>query len=480
MRVLVFLQKKPVRFVLISSFLIALSLGAAFISAAAAQMGDYQLAALSSKLALALALVIVVYIVPRLARNAGLELLRSDLSLGVTSAGWIFFTFVLIVATAALTTGNNLFYIVLAILLAVLMVSGVASRLSLSGVSVSLRFPDHIFAGESTPFEVTLTNQKKVLPSFSLSVAVVSQRRPRQRWWRRQERSPELRWPLSAFGTSAELAYFVIIPGGAKGRVRVEHCFQRRGVYPISGFTLTTRFPFGFVERRRWIAAEGEIVVYPRPQPLDDFYHLLPMSQGKLESPHKGSGSDLYAIRQYLHTDHPRYLDWKATAKTAQLMVREYSRDDDWRITVAVDVPVAAASLPSQEPGVGLLAEKFERAIILAASLIKHFITEGVEVRLIVGCDDLGFGSDNEHCYRLLRHLAYLKLPVNEQSDRSPEQVSGRSGGWGKETTAWSLLDRMPGLAADDQFKILLTPAARGSIPASIWRATHVVYFDDL
>src|ERR671934_95574 len=93
-----FRNKKSVRFVLISSLLISAALSAAFISAAAAQMGDYDLASLSSKAALALALAIVVYVVPRLARNVGLEYLRSNLSLNVTGAGWIFCSFILVVA----------------------------------------------------------------------------------------------------------------------------------------------------------------------------------------------------------------------------------------------------------------------------------------------------------------------------------------------------------------------------------------------
>src|SRR5262249_44016207 len=160
-----------------------------------------------------------------------------------------------------------------------------------------------------------------------------------------------------------------------------ERSFTKRGVYPVRGFMISTRFPFGFVERRRIINASGEIVVYPKPQPLDDFYHLLPITQGQMESSLKGSGSDLYAIRQYLRSDHPRYLDGKATAKTAKLMVREFTRDDDWRITIALDAQAPAVNEPSShgeaaEPArleESKFAEKFERAIILAASLVSHF-----------------------------------------------------------------------------------------------------------
>jgi len=485
-----FRNKKSLRFALISALLISTALVAAFVSAVAAQIAEYELASISSKVALAMALGIVVYVVPRLARNVGVELLRSNLSLNITNGGWIFCAFVLVVATASLSTGNNLLYLVLSVLLATLVVSGLASRLSLSEVSVTLRFPDHIFAGEPAHLEVTLNNQKRWLPSFSLAVAARDQRERRGLLSRKPAGEADPKPQPSPAQMAEDLAYFAVIPGKTQAHVRIERSFARRGVYPVRGFVVSTRFPFGFVERRRFINASGEIVVYPKPQPLDDFYHLLPITQGQMESPLKGSGSDLYAIRQYLRSDHPRYVDWKATAKTAQLMVREFTRDDDWRITIALDDQSPLTGAPSLKksadgevsaaqatsPEEGKFAEKFERAITLAASLTSHFIAEGAEVRLVVGREDLGFGSDNAHRYAMLRQLAHLAPAINGQ-----DQAAGLSEeSHGGDKAAWGLVERMPALAADDQFKILITPAARGSIPAKVWRSSHVVYFDDL
>ncbi|MFN7949629.1 MAG: DUF58 domain-containing protein [Blastocatellia bacterium] len=460
-----FLQdKKAVRFAVISSLIVIAALAAAVVSAAAAQLGEYDLASLTSKIALALALVIALYVVPRLAQNVRLELLRANLSLDVTSAGWIFCTFIIVVGIASLSTGNNLLYLILAILLATLVVSGIASRVNINDTDVALRFPDHIFAGEKTRLEIAATGHKKFIPSFSLSVAIAAEKVQRG-FWQKKKKESKIAAQLRRFAPLlAQPVCFPIIPGGAEAHTSLECSFARRGIYPVRGFTIRSRFPFGFVERRRFIEASGEIIVYPQPQPLDDFYHLLPITQGQMESPLKGSGSDLYAIRQYLTSDHLRHVDWKATARTAQLMVREYTRDDDWRITIAFDHYAIAETAE--------FSEKFEGAVTLAASLITHFMAEGAEVRLVTGRDDLGFGRDEAHRYKLLRHLARL-APVTEKTEQAakPER---------EETISWSLLERLPTLAADDQFRILITPAPRGSIPASVWRAAHVVYFDDL
>lgn len=430
-------MQKSTRFVTISASLTGGALIAILVSAVAMQAGETELASTASKVALVLALAMVVYVLPRLAQAVRLDGRNSELSFRLTTGGWLFCAIILIVALLSLSTTNNLLYLVLAVLGSTLIVSIVASRLSLSKINLKLRFPDHIFAEEPAHFEITIHNRKRLLPSFSLTVVAA-----------RQLDALDM---TGAPGPFDKLAYFAVLPSGAHTRAQFDLRFPRRGVYPIRGFTVSTRFPFGFTESRRLIDATGEIVIYPKPQPLDDFYHLLPISQGQIESAARGSGSDLYAIRRYLRTDHPHHIDWKATAKTTHLMVREFTREDDWRITVALDANVVGDDA----------AEKLERAVTLTASLIMHFIAEGAEVRLLVGEEDSGFGGAERHAFHLLNHLARLTLPE-------------------KSAVESTLLDRMPALDADDQFKILITPAVRGTIPARLWRAAHVIYFDDL
>jgi len=213
---------------------------------------------------------------------------------------------------------------------------------------------------------------------------------------------------------------------------------------------MRSRFPFGLMERRRFINSSGEVVVYPNPQPIDDFYHLLPFTQGQKEMPARGAGTDLYAIRQYLRSDHPHHINWKATAKTSRMMVREFARDDDWRVTIALDDGVVEESDP----------KKFEQAVTLVAGLITHFGKEGAEVRLITSSEDSGYGSGQRHQLHLLRILAGAQQVITAELEE--------------------ITVRIPALIADDRFKIVITPAERGSLPAPLWRTAHVIYFDDV
>lgn len=431
------------RFIIITALLTGAASGAVVLAALAGGWGERTLVALGSKIAIGLALLLGLYIVPRLVANLHWQ---AEHALQVPNAGLIFSALILIVTILALFSGNNLLYLVLAILLATMLVSLIAARLSLKRLQVALRKPEHLFVDEPAPFEVTVTSNKRWLPSFSLLVELT-------------EEQPSLTSaPNKAKRRNTELGYFPLLPARTQARLRIERRFKQRGLYPVQGFSISTGFPFGFVEQRRFIAAPGEIVVYPQPQPREDLLHLLPLSAGRVESRVKGPGTDLYAIRPYLASDHHHHLDWKATAKTARLMVREYTRDDDWRVSVIFDTHIDKARAAAPE-----CAAKFEQAVTLAAGLIAHFGAEGAAVRLLTEREDSGFGVGPPHRYAMLRQLAQLALVESERD----------------ETERWTRL--MHSLAgAEEQFKILITSVAAASLPAAMARGAHVINWTEL
>ena len=66
---------------------------------------------------------------------------------------------ILIVALPALNTGNNLLFLILASLIAVILMSGVLSSITLSGVAMRLELPEHIFAGQTVRARIELENE---------------------------------------------------------------------------------------------------------------------------------------------------------------------------------------------------------------------------------------------------------------------------------------------------------------------------------
>jgi uncharacterized protein (DUF58 family) len=504
---------------LITVFFLGIAFVIAVLSSVAAEQQNGRLAAIAAAISLLIALVGALYIIPRLARNIRLEFLRFAIRTSVTVEGLLFIVFLIVMGFAAWNTGNNLLYLVLSAMISFLVAANLIARISLADVSVQLRFPDHIFAGEPAAISVTLVNHKRLMPSYSLMVEALSDTGEDETDDEEEEKPAPVESGKDGANQTAlpagskagrglgKLAYFVLVPRRASARQRIEHTFVRRGRYPITGFRIATKFPAGFFKKWRRIDASGEILVYPKPRPISDFYHALPMLTGQLESHARGFGDDLYSIRRYQPSDHMRYIDWKATARSLQLMVREHMREDEWRLTIVFDtaLPPALASrvqqtgrderdVPAAE-AFDQFQERFERAVLLAASLANHFILERADVELITtdAEKDIESGSGHEHLYKILSTLAVLR-PVSggeEKEEPRGRWFSGRrkvekrredetprakeNGG-----ISWRLLDEVPVLADERRFKVLITSAAKGTIPAHVWRSAHVAFMDDL
>ncbi|HEX9544831.1 MAG TPA: DUF58 domain-containing protein, partial [Pyrinomonadaceae bacterium] len=251
-------------------------------------------------------------------------------------------------------------------------------------------------------------------------------------------------------------AYFTYVPHHAAAEQRVEQVFPKRGHVLITGFELSTMFPFGFFRfRRRLRARDVDIVVYPKPEPIGDELHLLPTFAGRMVSPRRGIGQDLFSLRDYQPQDDLRHIDWKATARSRQLTVREFTAEDERRITIILDTS------PPYEADAEEFNARFEQGVDQAASLLKHFVDERAEVRLMLD-DDLGpYGTGVNHLYACLRRLALVK---SRNETRKGELLS-----------AVADVDQRQNVLNED-YAIILTAAAPGSIPAQIWRASFVIH----
>jgi uncharacterized protein (DUF58 family) len=437
---------------ILGTLLVIAGLAAALVTVLARWTNDNGLATAGALLSLIIAGLIAILIVPPLARSARLEVAEFDLPIELTTGGAIFLGIVAIVGLAAWNTGNNLLFLVFSLLTSTLFVGWATARTSLRDLVVSARFPDHIFAGEAAPVIVTLRNRKRLMPSLSILVEARGPKNSARREKRKLKKSQYHKRPL---------AYFTYIPHNAAAEQRVEQLFKERGHVLINGFELSTRFPFGFLRRRRRLGARNvDLVIYPKPEPIGDELHLLPMYAGRMASMRRGAGHDLFSLRDYKPQDDLRHIEWKATARSRRLIVREFTSEDERRITIILDTRAAADSKGSS------FRERFERGVTRAASLLKHFVDERAEVRLIIGVEVGPYGTGLEHLYQCLRRLA---LVMPESAASLDAEAGGSSGDLrvGHSSQA---------VSADD-YSILITPALPGSIPAPVWRRSYVIYF---
>jgi uncharacterized protein (DUF58 family) len=433
---------------------LALAFAAALFSAAASEAGNVVATVVFASSALLLSGVVGVLVVPYLFRRVVAARVRAALHYEITREGTVYLIVILVIAVAALNTANNLLFIVLAAMLSAIVVSGVASAAVLRGLELDVDIPHNAFAGRPVTVRVTIKNPRLWIPSFSLTVQAPSDdKKKRQHWeWektrftfpKRQQwfqlpdytlRRKFLQPPPPKILTKP--VYFPFVPAGQTVAAQVELVFPRRGQYSQEGFRVSTRFPFSFLTKSRSVALERELVVYPAMIQPDELLAILPLVTGEYMSFVRGRGSELYRIREYTPDDMARYVDWKATAKTGALKVREFTREDERRLRIVFDNP---------EPG-RVSAEAYEHAVSLAASLAGHFAQENV---------DLSFtGSNYDGSQRLDGFLRHLALIQPQPSD-------------------W-VLESMP---VSTDFNIILTSRAPGSIPNAIWECSYVIYME--
>ncbi len=409
---------------------LALAFAAALFSTVEMESGNFWATLVLASLALVLAVVVGITTVPTLARRVAGARLRDAFDYDVTRVGIAYVVAVLIVGIAALNTGNNLLYMVVAAMLAAILVSGFASAMVLRGLQLDVRIPEHIFAGQARAGRILLRNTRRWLPSLSIQVAASKPKGKHKRWW--NSRTSEQPTPHHFFEGSV---YFPLIPAGKEVSAEIELSFSQRGRYQQESFLLATRFPFAFLTKTRRIPLQREIVVYPRVELADEALGTLPIVSGEFEAFQRGRGYDLYRIREYVPEDPARHVDWKATARTGSLKVREFSREDEHKLRVVLDNPV---------PGM-LSSEAYERAVTTAASLAWHFAQQQAEV---------SFTTQNQlvldDVYKFLRVLALIEAAPSGQGGRAMLDAHG--------------------------YNVVVTAQPRGSVPTGLWTSSFHIF----
>lgn len=405
--------KRIIKEFFITLFLLGMALVCAIFSTSLVQQ-DAEWATILAITSLILAFVGGLYIVPRLSKRINLRLFSWKFSYSVTSETAFFLTLATIVGFAAINTGNNLLYLVFSVLLAIILASGIISEASLRDVDISLRFSEHIFAEQETGLDLTLINNKHLLPSFSITAGIITDRVSTPT--KLSSRLQQLILGAQAEKGFGKLAHYTVLPPRTRLSQKLIYTFPSRGSYNITGFSISTKFPFGFLRKTYEKAAVGEVIVYPNPKPINSFFGVVPMLAGWLESSQRGNSTDLYRLRQYVFSDNMRHIHWKATAKAHKLMVKEFTREDERRFTLVMDNSI------DNEYKTSLTTDDahFERAIELMASLADYFTKQGAELRLLTPIQHTEFGVGTEHLYKILRILALIEpVKVDAQTEKT-------------------------------------------------------------
>ncbi len=430
---------RDLRNALVGTVVVLGGLALAGVTFYAHQMNEPRIAGFAAIASLVFVLLILIFVVPPLARNASREASQMNLPFEFTVGGAIALGLIAIIGFSAWNTGNNLIFLILSFLASAVVVSFFAGSYCLKKLDVKMRFPETIFAGEETHIFVSVANRKRLFPSFSVVVEVRGKEREES------VAAEELKKLLPGFVAKwlakppiirRTLDHIAYIPRSSSIETRTGHVFNERGRFLIKDFELSTRFPFGFFRhRRRLPAKETELIVFPAFEPIKRPLDRLPLESGSVEALRRGLGHDLFALRDYRSNDDLRRVDWKATARTTQLTVREFTAEDDKKVTIIFDTRMPSGEKGTkqlrdvieaeQKGGNAMRSERFESGVIMAAALLSYFTKDRAELRLVTGNEIGEFGIGSRHLHDSLKRLAIVEPVFSEaRNGRFDEMLS--------------------------------------------------------
>jgi uncharacterized protein (DUF58 family) len=312
--------------------------------------------------------------------------LRPPRVLRPTRAGWLFLGIILGVGFAALNTGNNLLYLVLSLLLAFLVLSGVLSESALRGVRVRRRVPRELFARQQNAILLEVSNSQRRVASYA--VVVEDRLRPApngapQTLYRSGSEEAEP-GPMVGFrkkrrsrrsdGEAAGRSFFLRIGPGELETRRYTLSPSRRGELAFAGFRVYTRFPFGLFLKYRDFDADEQVLVFPTllSTPVQRRVQENPVS-GDVSVTRVGQGGAVGGLREFRDGDSVRRVHWRTSLRRGSLLVSE---TEDER-AAQIEVRLHARAAPNAPA-----SDRFERAVSRAASEVVAHLRDGLAVAL--------------------------------------------------------------------------------------------------
>ena len=252
---------------------------------------------------------------------------------------------------------------------------------------------DHITEGQTIDVTVIITNTGPQIPWLG-----VVERIPRR---------------LEV--TGGETTCFTNLMPGAK--ISFSYTLRApRGLHSLSGVDITTWQRITLTPQRQFVPHETKFLAVPIAEPIDDIEIRPERTRayaGVVRANRGGSGVEFFGCHAYTTGDDIRRINWRAYARTRELIVNEYEQERIADVTVFLDARERANPRSGSE-------RTFTYAVRAAASMAKYFIKQGNSVGLFIYGEYIdwtfpGYGKDQ--MTRILDSLARAETADKEVFD---------------------------------------------------------------
>lgn len=174
------------------------------------------------------------------------------------------------------------------------------------------------------------------------------------------------------------------IPPGGRLRWTLDLVPRRRGEHPIGPLTARVLGPWRLAWSERQLLAPEERPVFPQIRWEGRVGKLLALAQrrrlGQVSTRFQGTGSELYALRDYRPGDPLARVHWKATARFGRLIAREDTWERGGRLVVLLDCARAMASIDAAR-------SKLDHALAATLALARVAVARGDVVTILAFSD---------------------------------------------------------------------------------------------
>lgn len=174
------------------------------------------------------------------------------------------------------------------------------------------------------------------------------------------------------------------VPAGGRRTVSYRVRGEERGSADLGDVHVRALGPLGLVWRQWRRRGADEVRVRPGLRQVQK-YRLLALrhrlgEMGVHRAAMRGEGTSFESLREYVRGDDPRSIDWKATARRGEVIVREYEAERSQSVVLAVD----AGRLMSERAGG---RERLDHALSAALLLAEVATSQGDRVGALVFAD---------------------------------------------------------------------------------------------